>query len=307
MNKKLLLAAGSLLVAGCQVPTSSKPDLGSPAAGLDTGIVSKTSLGCQSLAARLLEGEPFSGKIRVQFDVTRATTSGEAHLAVFLAGAPVGQQELVISEGRFYVPADKSFTIELAAPAVCGRHYQVDAGCGLVPPPGASYEGASDFVMSWELGVRFAGSTPSPRTTPSPSPTSTPSATPTPGPRSTPSPSPTPTPTPSPTPRCSQANPPLHMLGSLLPLNPVMLGDWLVQNDGEWQLRLLAASSVSEYTADNPDFVKDVKTKHLICGNSFVLNVSYAWAGHGSEVWWMELRRNGAFMGKSPYVLNPYN
>ncbi len=301
----------------------------------EVGVVSVQSMsepGCNGLTATLLTGDtyvPSDGVLRVQFNTTLANGGGLAHLAVFNAHQPTGSQDLIASSApRGYVVEDKSFTISLQVPAgKCGIQYQVDAGCGPTPPEGASYT-SETFVMSWQVGTPNCGlptptptvtPTPTPQVevtpTPSPTPTLTPTGTPQPTPTPTPSPTPrptvTPTPTmtprPTPTPTCGDINPPTFTINTPIPGNPNLTAAANVANLGSWQLKLFAASSLAEYNANNPDFTKDVDTKHLECGGTFILNLSYGWAGHDSEYWWTELRVNGTFMGKSTYVLNPYN
>lgn len=88
--------------------------------------------------------------------------------------------------------------------------------------------------------------------------------------------------------------------------NPIS-GSATFYNAGSWEVRLLSASSVSEYNANTPDYEKDSKEATVSCGSSSTKSVSYNWVGHGSEVWWIEVRLNGSFHSKSAYVTNPTN
>lgn len=207
--KRLVAVAGILGLAwACSREAKVRPVV-SPSS-LKEGSVSSQSLGfeygCQGLGARLLSSSDLDGSpVRVQFDTTKAQ-DGVGHLAIYRAGER-GSQELVGFISRFYTQADKSFTLSLSPSQVCGDHYQVDAGCGLIAPQGGAYR-PSEFIMSWELGVRCSVGTPSPTPVPSitptpretPTPTSTPTPSPSATPMSTPSPRPTMTPSPSPTP-----------------------------------------------------------------------------------------------------------
>lgn len=208
MNR-LIAALGMLCLVGCGREQASK---GTELVGveLDEGLgrvqsMSAAELGCQGLEAAILSPlELVDGRVVVQFNTTRAV-DGEAHLAAFRLPGKPGEQTLEALVWRGYTVQDKSFTIELALFAKCGDHYQIDAGCGRTAPQGGKYLGSSDFIMSWEVGVKCAPTVrPTPVTTPvtTPVPTMTPTPGPSPTPTATPSPSPSPSPTLPPPSQC---------------------------------------------------------------------------------------------------------
>lgn len=114
-------------------------------------------------------------------------------------------------------------------------------------------------------------------------------------------------PTPPPTP-CPVAKPATAtFLGWDSQTKAALKGTVKVINDGLWTVRLLATSSVAEYTSNTPDFVKDGETVTLVCGGTRNLSVQYVWGNHPSEIWWIEVRHNGVFHSKTAYLTNPHN
>jgi hypothetical protein len=87
-------------------------------------------------------------------------------------------------------------------------------------------------------------------------------------------------------------------------VNPGASGAASVANQGDWVLVLYATSQMSEYPA-TPDYVKDTERLTLECGAKGTLTVSYNWQGHPSKYWWVALRRNGAVVYTSPYIVKP--
>jgi len=65
-----------------------------------------------------------------------------------------------------------------------------------------------------------------------------------------------------------------------------------VRGAGNWELKLFAASSASEYP-NNPDYTKDTDSKSIQCKGQGELKVDYDWKEHPSRYWWAALYKNG--------------
>lgn len=82
--------------------------------------------------------------------------------------------------------------------------------------------------------------------------------------------------------------------------NPIS-GDISVANAGAFTFELKATSKLSEYEADDPDYVKNTDSVELSCGQSDTLSTTYNWKGHGSRYWYWTLTGPGIDF-KSPVV-----
>lgn len=65
-----------------------------------------------------------------------------------------------------------------------------------------------------------------------------------------------------------------------------------VRGNGNWELKLFAASHSSEYP-DDPDYTKDTDSKSITCKGQGELKVDYDWKDHPSRYWWAALYKNG--------------
>lgn len=65
-------------------------------------------------------------------------------------------------------------------------------------------------------------------------------------------------------------------------------GNVHVRGDGQWVLKLFAASSSNEYP-DHPDYTKDTDSKTIVCKGQGELKVEYNWKNHSSRYWWLAL------------------
>ncbi len=142
--------------------------------------------------------------------------SGWAHLAMYDASYPVGQQPVISKHIDKFVSSDRAFRLRVKVPAdgdtVCYQA-QIDAACGEKLPAGANYD-SRQLIKVWRGGTLGCAPRP-PQETPTPAPTPTPicnqggdlrfssltgtCATPTPPP-------PTPTPTPTLPPHCEDGH-----------------------------------------------------------------------------------------------------
>lgn len=72
-----------------------------------------------------------------------------------------------------------------------------------------------------------------------------------------------------------------------------------VQGAATWKFEIYAASSTSEYNNNDPDYVKASSEKVLDCNGKHTFSLEYHSNGHGSDVWWAALYRNGVRVWKS--------
>lgn len=119
-------------------------------------------------------------------------------------------------------------------------------------------------------------------------------------------PKPVPTPTPTPTPAPCTAKPD-GVLSSFVAGGSTLKASVKVENAGVWGAKIVAASTLAEYQANTPDYVKAQEGVELDCGAKETINLSFDVSGHPAEYWWVVVERNGAVVLKSSYVLNAYN
>jgi hypothetical protein len=131
----------------------------------------------------------------------------------------------------------------------------------------------------------------------------TPTPEPTPNPTPRPSPSPSPSPSPTPEPSCESTNPPGYFDQSEEDNKNIIKFNVHVRNNGAWVFKLYATSTLAEYTADEPDFLKDTDSKTLACKGQGELKVDYSWKDHPSKYWYAVLYLNGAPVYKSAPVI----
>lgn len=118
----------------------------------------------------------------------------------------------------------------------------------------------------------------------------------------TPTPTPTPEPTPPPQPECE----PVRFWNQSETHNQNNIKfNVHATGKGTWKLELYAASSLSEFTNNDPDYIKDVDVDVVTkCQNGQVeLKVDYDWRYHGSSHWWARLSLNGVPVWKSAVVV----
>lgn len=77
-----------------------------------------------------------------------------------------------------------------------------------------------------------------------------------------------------------------------------------VRGDGNFVLRLYAASSYSEYLNNDPDYTKDTDSENIECQGQGELKVDYRWRGHPSRYWWADLFVDGVRVWKSSAIEN---
>lgn len=118
---------------------------------------------------------------------------------------------------------------------------------------------------------------------------------------------PPPVPPPPPPLACEAVNRPGAVIQSWSGGAQTISGTVQVSNDGAWTVGLLAASSRQQYDSNQHDYIKDTAQHAVPCGGQATLSVSYPWRGHHYEYWWLEIRRNGVFVSKSPVIVSTVN
>jgi hypothetical protein len=86
-----------------------------------------------------------------------------------------------------------------------------------------------------------------------------------------------------------------------------LIGNVRFVDEGVWEARMVAASTLVGYQSRTPEYVAGSVTVTLACGAPMTPRTVMApWTTRSEKYWWVEIRRNDVVMLQSPVLINSH-